>query len=112
MKLNWGTKENVIDCGVFLMMHMEHYEGETAKNWKLEFPKEGADQEMAIIRMRAKYATKMLMHELNIHREKMSEETHEFARTYTDKALKQKMIRDAIDKKIEEQAKEHVKSAI
>ncbi|GJW40275.1 ulp1 protease family, C-terminal catalytic domain-containing protein [Tanacetum coccineum] len=28
----WGTTENDTDCGIFLMMHMEHYKGETEKN--------------------------------------------------------------------------------
>lgn len=112
MKVKWATKENVIDCGIFVMMHMEHYGGETANNWNLEFPKEGREQEMEIIRMRIKYATKMLMHELNIHRQKMSEEGFEFAQKYTDKALKQQMIREEIEKKKKEQAAERVASAI
>ena len=112
MKLKWATTENVIDCGIFLMMHMEHYGGESAKNWTLEFPKEGKEQEMEIIKLRVKYATKMLMHELNIHKEKMSDEAFEFARKYTDKAEKQEMIKEAIDKKKVEQAQDHVASAI
>ncbi|PWA77952.1 hypothetical protein CTI12_AA221230 [Artemisia annua] len=111
MKLKWGTKQNVIDCGVFVMMHMEQYGGETLKNCKFDFPKEGQDQELEIIRMRIKYATKMLMHELNIHREKINQETFEFASNNTDKALMQSMIREEIDKKQEEQAKDHVASA-
>ena len=112
MRVNWATKENVIDCGIFVMMHMEHYNGETAKNWNLEFPKEGKDQEMEIIKIRIKYVTKMLMHDLNIHREKMNQEAFEFAAKYTDKAAKQQMIREAIDKKKKEQAADHVASAI
>ena len=112
MRVNWATKENVIDCGIFVMMHMEHYNGETAKNWNLEFPKEGKDQEMEIIKIRIKYVTKMLMHDLNIHREKMNQEAFEFAAKYTDKAAKQQMIREAIDKKKKDQAADHVASAI
>ncbi|PWA88296.1 hypothetical protein CTI12_AA121450 [Artemisia annua] len=111
MKLKCGTEQNVIDCGVFVMMHMEQYGGEALKNWKFEFPKEGKEQELEIIRMRIKYATKMLMHELNIHREMISEETFEFAKKHIDKALMQKMIREDIDKKKEEQAREHAASA-
>ncbi|PWA89316.1 ulp1 protease family, C-terminal catalytic domain-containing protein [Artemisia annua] len=111
MKLKWGTKQNVIDCGVFVMMHMEQYGGKTLKNWKFDFPKEGQDQKLEIIRMRIKYATKMLMHELNIHREKINQETFEFASKNTDKALMQSMIREEIDKKQEEQARDHVASA-
>ncbi|PWA63421.1 hypothetical protein CTI12_AA349270 [Artemisia annua] len=111
MKLKWATKQNVIDCGVFVMMHMEHYGGEALKNWKFDFPKEGNNQELEIIRMRIKYATKMLMHELNIHRGMINEEAFEFAKKHTDKAMMQKMIREEIDKKKEEQAREHVASA-
>lgn len=112
MKMKWATKENVIDCRIFVMMHMEHYGGENQKNWNLDFPKEGREQEIQIIKLRMKYATKMLMHELNIHRQKMSEETFEFARKNTDKAMKEKMIRAEIEKKKKEQAEEHVASAI
>ncbi|PWA40730.1 hypothetical protein CTI12_AA560200 [Artemisia annua] len=111
MKVKWATNENVIDCGIFLMMHMEQYDGETAKNWNLDLPKEGREQEIQIIKLRIKYATKMLMHELNIHREKMSEEAFEFARKYTDKAMKQEMIMAELEKKKKEQAAERVASA-
>nr|GEZ59685.1 ulp1 protease family, C-terminal catalytic domain-containing protein [Tanacetum cinerariifolium] len=31
LRPKWGTKENDIDYGIFLMMYMEHYSGETAK---------------------------------------------------------------------------------
>ncbi|PWA77955.1 hypothetical protein CTI12_AA221260 [Artemisia annua] len=51
MKVKWATKENVIDCGIFLMMHMEQYDVETAKNWNLELPKEGREQEIEIIKI-------------------------------------------------------------
>ncbi|PWA40472.1 hypothetical protein CTI12_AA560510 [Artemisia annua] len=40
MKLKWGTKSNEVDCGVFLMMHMENYNGEIATKWNLGFPTE------------------------------------------------------------------------
>ena len=42
----------------------------------------------------------------------MGEETFEFARKYTDKAMKEEMIRAEIEKKKKEQAEEHVASAI
>ncbi|GJX68543.1 peptidase C48, SUMO/sentrin/Ubl1 [Tanacetum coccineum] len=32
LRPKWGTKENNTDCGVFLMMHMENYNGENARN--------------------------------------------------------------------------------
>nr|GEV16643.1 ulp1 protease family, C-terminal catalytic domain-containing protein [Tanacetum cinerariifolium] len=32
LRPKWGTKENDTDCGIFLMMHIEYYNGKTAKN--------------------------------------------------------------------------------
>ncbi|GJW73768.1 hypothetical protein Tco_0133138 [Tanacetum coccineum] len=40
LRPKWGTKENNTDCRVFLMMHMENYNGENARNWDMEFPTE------------------------------------------------------------------------
>lgn len=54
----------------------------------------------------------MLTHELNNHREMINEEAFEFAKKHTNKEELQKLIRQEIDKKKEEQAKGHVASAI
>ncbi|GKA40965.1 hypothetical protein Tco_0733558 [Tanacetum coccineum] len=51
-----GTNKNEIDCGLFSMMHMENYNGETAWNWKLVFPKEDEGNTHDIIRMRVRFA--------------------------------------------------------
>ncbi|GKD80202.1 ulp1 protease family, C-terminal catalytic domain-containing protein, partial [Tanacetum coccineum] len=48
----WGTTENDTDYGIFLMMHMEHYSGETEKNWNLEFPTKKQGNTLDIIKMR------------------------------------------------------------
>ncbi|PWA88475.1 ulp1 protease family, C-terminal catalytic domain-containing protein [Artemisia annua] len=112
MKLKWGTKNNEVDCGVFLMMHMENYNGETATKWNLGFPTEEENQTMELIKMRVKYATKMLMHEVNKNRAMMSEKANQFAREYTDKDEKQQMIKENIKKKKAEQDAQHVPSAV
>lgn len=112
MKLKWGTKKNEVDCGVFLMMHMENYNGEPASKWNLGFPTEEEGQTMDLIKMRVKFATKMLMHEVNKNRRIMSDNAHKFAREYTDKEEKQQMIKDNIKKKKAEQESIHVASAV
>ncbi|PWA57785.1 hypothetical protein CTI12_AA406470 [Artemisia annua] len=33
-KMKWKTKENKIDCGLYMMMHMEMFEGEIGLKWK------------------------------------------------------------------------------
>lgn len=112
MKLKWGTKKNEVDCGVFLMMHMENYNGEAASKWNLGFPTEEEGQTMELVKMRVKFATKMLMHEVNKNKETMSEHAHQFAREYTDKEQKQQMIKDNIKKKKVEQDAIRVASAV
>ncbi|GJT40802.1 ulp1 protease family, C-terminal catalytic domain-containing protein [Tanacetum coccineum] len=107
-----GTTENDTDCDIFLMMHMEHYNRETAKNWNLEFPTEKQGNTLDIIKMRVRLATKILSHEINIHREKISTEAQEFARRNTDKESRKKMIKEAIKTKKEKQGSERVQSAI
>nr|GEY81983.1 ulp1 protease family, C-terminal catalytic domain-containing protein [Tanacetum cinerariifolium] len=96
----------------FLMMHMEHNNGETAKNWNIEFLTEKEGNTLDIIKMRMRLATKILSHEINIHREKISIEAQEFARRNIDKNLRKKMIKETIKTKKEKQESERVQSAI
>nr|GEW74866.1 ulp1 protease family, C-terminal catalytic domain-containing protein [Tanacetum cinerariifolium] len=112
LRPKWGTKENETDCGIFLMMHMEHYNGKTAKNWNLEFPKEDEGNRLDIIKMRVRLATKILSHEININQEKISTEAQEFARRNTDKNLRKKMTKEAVKTKKEKQESERVQSNI
>ncbi|GKF59070.1 hypothetical protein Tco_0175856, partial [Tanacetum coccineum] len=52
LRPKWGTEENNTDFGVFLMMHMENYNGENARNWNLEFPTEEEGNIYDIIKIR------------------------------------------------------------
>ena len=112
MKIKWGTKNNEVDCGVFLMMHMENYNGEPASKWNFGFPTEEEGQSMEMIKMRMKIATKMLMHDANKNRKMMSDHAHEFAKKYTDKEEKQLLIRENMKKKKAEQETNRVASAL
>ncbi|KAJ0529319.1 hypothetical protein HanHA89_Chr10g0376441 [Helianthus annuus] len=40
LKLDWATKKNNIDCGVFVMRHMETYKESSVKNWECGFKTE------------------------------------------------------------------------
>ncbi|GKC31228.1 hypothetical protein Tco_1038522 [Tanacetum coccineum] len=64
-----GTDENSTDYGVFLMMHMENYNGENARNWNLEFPTKEEGNRYDLIKMRMRFAAKMLSHEINTMQE-------------------------------------------
>ncbi|GKD29396.1 ulp1 protease family, C-terminal catalytic domain-containing protein [Tanacetum coccineum] len=112
LRPKWGTEENNTDCGVFLMMHMENYNGENARNWNMEFPTEEEGNRYDIIKMRMRFAAKMLSHEINIHREEMSKQALEFADRNKEKKAREALIRGAIRVKKEKQESERVQSAI
>ncbi|GJU16817.1 hypothetical protein Tco_1144783 [Tanacetum coccineum] len=112
LRPKWGTEENNTDCGVFLMMHMENYNEENARNWNLEFPTKEEGNRYDIIKMRMRFATKMLSHEINIHREEMSKQALEFADRNKEKKARKALIREAIRVKKEKQESERVQSVI
>ncbi|PWA72843.1 hypothetical protein CTI12_AA072740 [Artemisia annua] len=77
-RLKWSTRSNYRDCGVFAMLHMESYMGEAPSKWDCGLVAESKEQFDMLRRLRFKFATKMLLHELNVHREKMLDEAKEF----------------------------------
>ncbi|KAJ0599512.1 hypothetical protein HanRHA438_Chr03g0107951 [Helianthus annuus] len=63
LKMSWRTCFNCIDCGFFLMRHMETYMGEDAKDYHCGFVVENTGlQQKQIEGLRRKYTTKMLVH--------------------------------------------------
>lgn len=40
IRMNWQTKDNGLDCGIFLMRHMETYMGGGVSNWTAGLHKE------------------------------------------------------------------------
>ncbi|CAH1432827.1 unnamed protein product [Lactuca virosa] len=69
LSMGWMTKMNYIDCGVFIMRHMETYKGEDLDKWNVglepEFP-DNDDQQMHLNELRKKYVTKILTSDLNL----------------------------------------------
>lgn len=65
MKLKWNTKKNFVDCGVFLMRHMECYEGQKPQNWDCSIPKETEGQSDVIFKLRIRYNKLIQTHEAN-----------------------------------------------
>ncbi|GJX27918.1 ulp1 protease family, C-terminal catalytic domain-containing protein [Tanacetum coccineum] len=66
-KLKWSTTKNHSDCGVFTMMHLEHYFGKPAGQWDFGLCVESDEQVSMLRRMRFK----ILLNEFNTHAEKM-----------------------------------------
>ena len=59
------TKNNVVDCGVFAMRHMETYLFGGEYDDLCEFRREGKDQQQQIDELRCKYAAKILLADIN-----------------------------------------------
>ncbi|GKC31227.1 hypothetical protein Tco_1038521, partial [Tanacetum coccineum] len=93
LRPKWGTDENNTDCGVFLMMHMENYNGENARNWNPKFPTNEEGNRYDLIKMRMRFAAKMPSHEINIHHEEISKQALEFADRNKEKKAREALIR-------------------
>ncbi|GKE22472.1 hypothetical protein Tco_1433984, partial [Tanacetum coccineum] len=74
LRMKWKTTKEKIDCGLYMIMHMELYEGSTAAQWKTSLlPEKDKNHLMQMDNLRSRIATKILLHEVNIHQKKMSD---------------------------------------
>ncbi|PWA84038.1 hypothetical protein CTI12_AA134890 [Artemisia annua] len=76
--LKWKTKNNFIDCGVFTMLHMDNYTGEAPGKWDCGLVAESKEQSDQLRVLRFKFATKILLHKVNVHAGRMYELALEF----------------------------------
>ncbi|PWA95445.1 hypothetical protein CTI12_AA050540 [Artemisia annua] len=65
LRLGCMTKNNVVDCGVFAMRHMETYLFGGEYDDLCEFRREGRDQQHQLDELRKKYAAKILLCDIN-----------------------------------------------
>lgn len=79
-KLKWQTNGTDIDGGVFLMRHMETYQGGPITKYDSGLLVESEEQSRQIRKLRKKYATKILLSSLNIHVDLVLNESDAFAR--------------------------------
>ncbi|KAJ0683436.1 hypothetical protein HanPI659440_Chr16g0658261 [Helianthus annuus] len=91
LEMPWRTKHNVIDCGVFLMRHMETYKGVAGKGWECGFLNECTDageitykQRKEIDDLRHKYITKMLLSDANEYRSFVESEVAKYKKLSAD----------------------------
>ncbi|XP_042001592.1 uncharacterized protein LOC121750944 [Salvia splendens] len=62
MTLPWQNDTNKVDCGVYVMRHMETYMGGPVRNWNSGLAKNGTE---AFIKLRAKYTEALFVGETN-----------------------------------------------
>ncbi|MFS8025691.1 hypothetical protein Hanom_Chr16g01478121 [Helianthus anomalus] len=72
LEMPWRTNHNKIDCGVFMMRHMETYKGTTKKSWECGLSNECTDageisykQRKELDDLRHKYVAKMVLSDTN-----------------------------------------------
>ena len=103
-RMKWRTRDNKIDCGLYMMMHMEMYEGEIGFKWKTNILDEKnrryAEQ---MKRMRMRYAAKILLHDVNKNSKMMSDFAIKFDKEHSDKQEQEKMVEEAMRSKAAEE---------
>ncbi|KAL4557141.1 hypothetical protein LXL04_035313 [Taraxacum kok-saghyz] len=77
-KMKWQTVYNDIDCGIFAMRHLEYYTGGVISKFDCGLVKESEQQSAQLIKLRKKYATKILMSDLNIKMKSFLEDATSF----------------------------------
>ncbi|MFS7973004.1 putative papain-like cysteine peptidase superfamily [Helianthus anomalus] len=71
LEIEWATKGNSVDCGVFAMRHMETWFGEINLKWDSGFPIEHTPKIAYLTRLRKKYAVKFVCSHANTLRDEV-----------------------------------------
>jgi hypothetical protein len=101
LNMSWRTKKEKIDCGLYMMLHMEHYQGKSATKWETGMLKEkDKNHRMQINNLRAKYAAKIMLHEVNDNQKMMSDYALKFAAENSEEEEAKKLVEEAIKRKI------------
>ncbi|KAI3827917.1 hypothetical protein L1987_02006 [Smallanthus sonchifolius] len=80
---------NSLDCGVFVMRHMETYKCTSIKEWKWGLDKECEWQKTQLNDMRLKYLAKILLYDINKHKQAVESEVRDYVQL--EDGLKNKM---------------------
>ncbi|KAJ0906339.1 putative Ulp1 protease family catalytic domain, papain-like cysteine peptidase superfamily [Helianthus annuus] len=82
LEFEWKTVNNTVDCGVFVMRHMETWFGVTVDKWDSGFPLTHKEKKSTLTRLRKKYAIKLVTSEANKHRGRVLDEAAEHEKTH------------------------------
>lgn len=81
LKLKWMTKDEKIDCGLYMLLHMELYKGQRTSKWITGlYPENHINHREQMDNLRARIATKISLHDINNLKNKMSK----YARKMTE----------------------------
>ncbi|KAJ0703843.1 putative papain-like cysteine peptidase superfamily [Helianthus annuus] len=74
LDFEWMTVNSMVDCGVFVMRHMETWFGITVEKWDSGFPLVHTAKKACLTRLRKKYAVKLVTSNVNKHRKRIMAE--------------------------------------
>ena len=94
--IKWKTDFNGVDCGIFVMRHMEMYIGE--EEFLHELHTEGAGLKGQLKILRAKYLAKILLQDLNLKKKNLIKEAEAFGK----KQGKKSKIISQVDVKVDQ----------
>ncbi|KAL8265799.1 hypothetical protein R6Q59_003143 [Mikania micrantha] len=89
LSMPWRTLNNSVDCGVFVMRHMETFKGISVKEWKYGLTAESDEQQRQLNDLRIKYLAKILLSDINIHKGEVVSEVRAYMNLPND--VKEKM---------------------
>ncbi|PWA66729.1 Peptidase C48, SUMO/Sentrin/Ubl1 [Artemisia annua] len=82
-KFKCTTKKNIQDFGIFSIHHMEMYMGEPFSKWDYGLVEKLEKQNLLLLRLRVKFADKILLHEINVLARKVMLDFEEFHKYLT-----------------------------
>ncbi|KAL8243431.1 hypothetical protein R6Q59_009689 [Mikania micrantha] len=71
LRISCATTKNFVDCGVFVMRHMEMYISNHTSAWDYGFPKDERAKKTKCSLLRKKYAYKILTCDINRHKDRL-----------------------------------------
>ncbi|KAD3067603.1 hypothetical protein R6Q59_018366 [Mikania micrantha] len=77
LKISLATTKNFVDCGIFVMCHMDMFNANYARSWDCGFPKDERAKKIKCGLLRKKNAYKMLTSDVNIYKARVIKEADE-----------------------------------
>ncbi|PWA32065.1 ulp1 protease family, C-terminal catalytic domain-containing protein [Artemisia annua] len=78
LKMGWRTNMNIVDSGVFVMRHMETYQGNGMFDYKSVLKTEAVGHKEQLDELRLKYLAKILLSDLNLVRNDVKAEAEAY----------------------------------
>ncbi|KAJ0715350.1 hypothetical protein HanPI659440_Chr13g0500101 [Helianthus annuus] len=111
LKFPWQTLYNGVDCGIFVMRHMETFKGTSVREWDCGLSPEGdimgevmQDQSKELCDLRIKYLSKILLSNVNSFRSTLENEIHEYANLSEDERMENaKTAKERVERRLSEE---------